>query len=223
MNMDTDLARRNMTMQQVRCWDVSRPRVLAALEDVPREHFVPERYADLAFADVMLPLDAGAGAQARSMLTPKLEGRILQELDIQPHECALVIGTGSGFLTACTARLARHVTSIDSSADMIDGARRRLDDLGITNVELRVQDMYDRPAAAQFDAIAVTGSMPVYDPRVEAWLKPGGRAFIVVGTAPAMEARLVERSKKGEICYRSLFETVIPALANSRAPERFRF
>lgn len=223
MNMDTELARKNMAMQQIRCWDVSRPRVLAALEDVPREHFVPERYADLAFADVMLPIGTDAAGHTQSMLAPKMEGRILQELDIQPAECALVIGTGTGFLTACMARLARHVTSIDSSADMIDGARRRLDDLGITNVELRVQDMYDRPAAAQFDVIAVTGSLPVYDSRIEAWLKPEGRAFVVVGTAPAMEACLVERSKKGEIRYRSLFETVIPALANSRAAERFRF
>jgi protein-L-isoaspartate(D-aspartate) O-methyltransferase len=207
----------------VRCWDVSSPRILDALENVPREHFVAEQYADLAFADVMLPLGKDGAGHERKMLSPKLEGRILQTLDIQPTDCALVIGTGSGYLTACLARLTRYVTSIDLSADMIDTARQRLDDLGIVNVELRVQDMFDRPAAAEFDVIAVTGSLPVYDARIEAWLKPGGRAFVVVGTAPAMEACLVERSKNDEISYRSLFETVIPALTNSGSAERFRF
>jgi len=223
MNLDTEFARKNMVRQQVRCWDVSSPRVLSALENVPREHFVPEQYANLAFADVMLPLDQNGTDHERKMLNPKLEGRILQELNIQPTDCALVIGTGSGYLTACLARLARHVTSIDSSADMIDKAEQRLDDLGIVNVELRVQDMFDRPAAARFDVIAVTGSLPVYDARIEAWLKPGGRAFVVVGTAPAMEACLVERSSNDEITYRSLFETVIPPLANVPRPPSVEF
>lgn len=223
MNLDTDFARKNMVRQQVRCWNISSPRVLDALENVPREHFVPGQYADLAFADVMLPLGRDDAGHEQKMLNPKLEGRILQALDLQPTDCALVIGTGSGYLTACLARLTRHVTSIDSSADQIVKARQRLDDLGITNVELRIQNMFDRPAAAEFDVIAVTGSLPVYDPRIEAWLKPCGRAFVVVGTAPVMEACLVERSKKDEIAYRSLFETVIPPLANSGSVEGFNF
>jgi protein-L-isoaspartate(D-aspartate) O-methyltransferase len=223
MNLDTEFARKNMIQQQVRCWGVSSPRVLGVLKNVPREHFVPEQYASLAFADVMLPLDKSGTGHERKMLNPKLEGRILQELNLQPTDCALVIGTGSGYLTACLAKLTRHVTSIDSSAEMINKAGQHLDDLGIANVELRVQDMFDRPTAARFDVIAVTGSLPVYDSRIEAWLKPGGRAFVVVGTAPAMEACLVERSNKDEISYRSLFETVIPPLANVPLPASTEF
>ena len=223
MNIDTEFARRNMVLQQVRCWDVSSAAVLDAIGNVPREHFVPAQYADLAFADVMLPLETDDAGHVQKMLTPKLEGRILQVLEIQPDDSALVVGTGSGYLTACIAKLARHVTSIDRSADMVGQARRRLDDLGIMNVELRVQDMFDRPAAPAFDIIAITGSMPVLDPRIEAWLKPGGRAFVVLGAAPAMEACLVARSQSGEISYRSLFETVIPPLANTGAVERFSF
>lgn len=223
MNLNTEYARKNMVRQQVRCWDVCNPRVLKALESVPREHFVAEQYADLAFADVMLPLgEAGAGNEQK-MLNPKLEGRILQELDIKPTDCALVIGTGSGYLTACLARMTRHVTSIDSSANLIETARQRLDDLDIVNVDLRAQDMFDRPTAAKFDVIIVTGSLPVYNSCIETWLKPGGRAFVVVGTAPAMEACLVKCSKKGEISYRSLFETVIPPLANSGFVDPFEF
>jgi len=223
MNFDTEFARTNMVRQQVRCWDVSSPRVLAALESVPREHFVPAQYADLAFADVMLPLDPDNAKQDQKMLKPKLQGRMLQVLDVQPTDSTLVIGTGSGYLTACFAQLARHVTSIDSSADIIERARQRLDDLGIANADLHIQDIFEQAVTNQFDVIAVTGSLPVYDARIEAWLRPGGRAFVVVGTAPAMEVCLVERSQKGEISYRSLFETVIPPLTNAPQPPSVEF
>jgi len=223
MNLDIEYARRKMVQQQIRCWDVSSPRVLDALKNVPREHFVPGKYTDLAFADVTLPLGTDAAGHEYKTLKPNFEGRILQVLDIQATDCALVIGTGSGYLTACLARLTRHVTSIDLSADMTEAAGRRLDDLGITNVDLRVQDMFDRPGGAEFDVIAVTGSLPAYDARIEAWLRPGGRAFVVIGTAPAMEACLIERSKKDGITVRSLFETVIPPLVNSGSVEKFYF
>ena len=223
MNFDTEFARENMLQQQIRCWDVFSPHVLDALRNIPREHFVPEQYADLAFADTMLPLGNSDTDHAQKMLSPKLEGRILQELNIQSTDCALVIGTGSGYLTACLARLARHVTSIDVSTTLIDTAGKRLDELGIANVDLRVQDMFDRPAAARFDVIVVTGSLPVYDSRIDTWLKPGGRAFVVIGTAPAMEACRIERSVNDEITYKSLFETVIPPLVNSKSEERFSF
>ncbi len=223
MNLDTEFARKNMVRQQVRCWDVSTPTVLAALENVPREHFVLKQYADLAFADVMLPLGKDEAGRDQKMLIPKLEGRILQELDIQPTDSALVIGTGSGYLTACMAQLARHVTSIDASAGMINRARERLDDCDVNNVDLQVQDMYERPADTQFDVIAITGSMPVYDARIEDWLKPDGRAFVIVGTEPAMEACLIKCSDEGEISYQSLFETVIPPLVNSGTTEQFSF
>ncbi|MDP6416036.1 MAG: protein-L-isoaspartate O-methyltransferase [Gammaproteobacteria bacterium] len=212
-----------MVRQQVRCWDVPDPRVLDALENVPREHFVPEEYADLAFADVMLPLGKDATGHERMMLKPNLQGRILQDLNIEPTDCALVIGTGSGYLTACIARLTRHVTSIDLSPDMVDQARQRLDDLDITNVDLQVRNMADQPTTTKFDVIIVTGSLPVYDSRIDSLLKPGGRAFVVIGTAPAMEVRLIECSNENEISYRSLFETVIPPLTISESVEHFEF
>lgn len=223
MSLDTEFARSNMVRQQIRCWDVSSPGVLDVLGNVPREHFVPPQYADLAFADVMLPLGTDDAGHVQKMLPPKLEGRILQELNVGQNDSVLVVGTGSGYLTACIAKLARHVTSIDTSAEMIGQARQRLDDLGIMNVDLRVQDMFDRPAAPAFDVIAITGSIRVFDERIEAWLKPGGRAFVFVGEAPAMEACLVGRSQSGDISYRSLFETVIPPLTNTGAVERFSF
>jgi protein-L-isoaspartate(D-aspartate) O-methyltransferase len=218
MNLDIEIARRNMVRQQVRCWDVYNPRILDVLENVPREHFVPAQFANLAFADVMLPLHANAAGDEQKMLKPNLEGRILQELNIQAADKALVVGTGSGFLTACLARLAQHVTSVDTAADQVEKVQQRLDDLGIANIDLHVQDVFDQPVSARYDVIAVTGSLPVYESCIEDWLNPGGRAFVVVGTAPAMEACLIERSATDEISYRSLFETVIPPLVNAPLP-----
>jgi protein-L-isoaspartate(D-aspartate) O-methyltransferase len=223
MVTDTETARRNMVRQQIRCWDVFSPRILEVLENVPREHFVPAQFANLAFADTMLPLDTIAAGDEQKMLKPNLEGRILQELDIRATDKALVIGTGSGYLTACLARLARHVTSVDTFAARIEKVQQRCDDLGITNIDLYVQDVFDQPVTDRFDVIAVAGSLPVYDSGIEAWLNPGGRAFVVVGTAPAMEACLIEKSGTDEISYRSLFETVIPALVNAPLPASIEF
>lgn len=209
MNFDTELARRNMVQQQIRCWDVSSPRVLEVLAAVPREHFVAPEFSALAFADTNLPLD---NSSRPTMLKPQLEGRILQELAPGPDDRVLEIGTGSGYLTACLARLSQHVTSIDVSADRVAAAAARLDDLGITNCELLVQDVYLRDQAHTFDVIAVTGSISAYDPRFEQWLNPGGRAFVVVGSPPAMEAFLITQTPAGDARLDSLFETVIEPL-----------
>jgi protein-L-isoaspartate(D-aspartate) O-methyltransferase len=209
MQIDFELARRNMLQQQVRCWNVSNPRVLDVLSNLPRENFVDPEYESLAFADTGLPLNPGSG---QTMLTPQLEGRILQALDPQPDETVLEIGTGSGYLTACLARLARHVTSIDISRELVDAAGVRLDELGISNCDLVVQDVYQRDEAVTFDVVAVTGSIGAYDPRFEQWLNPGGRAFVIVGTPPAMEACVITRQVEGPALVESLFETVVPPL-----------
>ncbi len=208
MHLDTELARRNMVQQQVRCWDVSNPRVLHVLQTVPREHFVPAGYETLAFADTNLPL---AGATGHTMLKPILEGRILQSLAPRGDERVLEIGTGSGYLTACLARLTQHVTSIDVSDERVATATARIRDLGISNCAIQVQDVYERNEADTFDVIAVTGSIRAYDPRFEQWLNNGGRAFIVVGTPPAMEACLITRTDEGTRVD-SLFETVMAPL-----------
>lgn len=216
MHLDTDLARHNMVRQQVRCWDVSNERVLNALQAVPRENFVAPEFAALAFADTNLPLD---DAPSQTMLTPQLEGRILQALELRPDDRVFVVGTGSGYLTACCARLARHVTSIDHSEARVVAAAARLDALGITNCDLLVQDVYRRSEAHAFDAIALTGSIRSYDPRFEQWLAPGGRCFVVVGARPAMEACLIRHDPDGPATVESLFETVVPPLANPGDPD----
>lgn len=214
MNLET--ARSQMLGQQIRAWDVLDERVLDTLTRVPRECFVPDAYRDLAFADIEIPLEHG-----QHMLAPKFEGRLLQALAIAPIDEALVIGTGSGFLTACAARLAARVTSVDIFPDFVDAAGERLKDVGADNVELEVADALALTHAASFDAVAVTASLPVPDDRFVRMLRPDGRLFVVVGRPPVMEARLITMRPGGETTEESLFETVIAPMINAEQAEPF--
>jgi protein-L-isoaspartate(D-aspartate) O-methyltransferase len=205
-----------MLGQQIRAWEVLDERVLGVLAKLPRERFVPTDYRDLAFADIEIPLGHG-----QSMLAPKIEGRILQALAIEPMEEVLEVGTGSGFLTACLGRLARQVVSIDIFGEFTAAARDALADETIGNVELLTGDALAMGPDRQFDAIAVTGSVPELDQHFVRMLRPQGRLFIVVGRAPVMEARLLTRRADGQITTESLFETMLTPLINAERPEPF--
>ena len=216
--MNSDFARQQMVDQQVRAWEVLDPDVLEVLKQVPREQFVPEGCMTLAFADTELPIGHG-----QTMMTPTLEGRVLQALTPQPQDKVLEIGTGTGFLTACLARLSGTVTSIDIFPDFLTLAAANLEDAGIRNVELLAMDATRILPDERFDAIAVTGSIPVFDPRFVMALKPEGRLFVVVGEYPVMEARLMTRTGDNEWQSASLFETALRPLVNAALPPRFSF
>lgn len=216
---DLVLARHNMIEQQIRPWDVLDDRVLQLLDEMPRDEFVPDAYRRLAYADVGIPLDHG-----QSMMQPKVEGRLLQALDITAADDVLEVGTGSGWLTALLARLARHVISIEYFADLLERADRKLRARGLQNVTLEQGDAvrgWDRHGP--YDAIAVTGSMPVLPEAFKQSLRPGGRLFVVVGDAPAMEAQLITRIGPEEWVTESLFETELTPLINAPQPPRFVF
>ena len=216
--MDFEVARTQMLGQQLRAWEVLDDRVLRAFAETPREEFVPPEYRELAFADAEIPL-----AHGQCMLAPKVEGRILQALQVEPIDEVLVVGTGSGHLVACAARLAKRVTSIDIFPDFGTTAGAKLASLGIRNVELKTGDALALPRSAQFDAIAVTASVPVpaLVDHFVAMLRPQGRLFIVVGREPAMEAQLITRQPNGTTTTSSLFETVLTPLINADRPEPF--
>jgi protein-L-isoaspartate(D-aspartate) O-methyltransferase len=214
--MNLELARAQMLGQQIRAWDVLDDRVLGVLRKTPREHFMPADYRELAFADTEIPL-----AHGQYTMAPKLEGRLLQALQIEPIDSVLEVGTGSGYLTACLAHLSQRVLSIDIFADFVEAAEVKLAGHDIGNVDLRAADAFTLQESARFDAIAVTGSMPHLDERFIRLLRPQGRLFVVVGRAPAMEARLVTLHADGNWTHESLFETVIAPLFNSERPEPF--
>jgi len=214
--MNFDVARAQMLGQQLRAWEVLDDRALRAFAETPREDFVPREYRDLAFADTEIPLTKG-----QAMLAPKVEGRILQALQVEPIDEVFVVGTGSGYLTACLARLAKRVTSVDIFPDFATAAAPKLAACGIRNVELKTADALSLSYPGRFDAIAVTGSVPTLDDHFVSMLRPQGRLFIVVGREPAMEARLITLQPNGTTTTESLFETVLAPLVNAERPEPF--
>jgi protein-L-isoaspartate(D-aspartate) O-methyltransferase len=218
MNARTEAARRQMIDQQVRAWDVLDERVLETLATVPREQFVPEAYRAVAFADAPIPIGHG-----QVMLTPALEGRILQALAPARGERALEIGTGSGYFAACLAHLTGSVDTIEIHPELAASAARALGSQGIARVSVETGDAFAREFPSGYEIIAVTGSLPAREPRFERALAVGGRLFAVIGTGPAMEARRVTRTGEDSWLEEALFETRIPPLVLPARPSRFRF
>ncbi len=215
--MNLDQARLNMIEQQIRPWEVLDQRVLDLLTTVPREDFVPEAYRLLAFADMNIPLGNG-----QVMMPPRVEARILQALNVQEDETVLEIGTGSGYVTALLASLAKQVISVDINADMTRQAGDKLAAHGITNVTLETGDgAHGWNTHAPYDAIVITGSLPILPATFKQALKVDGRLLAIIGDAPAMEVVLITRVGEMEWAEEALFETDLPALINAPQPERF--
>jgi len=216
--MDPLAARRQMVDQQIRTWEVLDPRVLDALAAVPREAFVPAGYRELAFADAPIPIGFG-----QSMLSPKIQGRILQSLAPAATDSVLEIGSGLGYLSAAISLLAAETHSIDIHAGLIERAVANLRAVPQAQVRFEVRDAFSPVELGAYDVIAVTGSLPVYDTRFEASLRVGGRLFAIVGSAPVMDAILVRRVDDNEWTRESLFETVVDPLINATAARKFVF
>lgn len=227
-SMPSEIARYNMVEQQIRTWEVLDPTVLQLLNDLPREDFVPADYKGLAFADIEIPLGQGSNSQLQTMLSPKLEGRILQALSLQRHQVVLHIGTGSGYFTALLASLAKHVVSIDIDADLSAQAAKNMADHNIHNVTLQVADAVLNLSklnlpSQQFDTIVYTASSPIEPIGVRQQLNIGGLMFIVLGNAPAMRATVIQRVSETGFREDVLFETCIPALINAPQAQQFTF
>ena len=218
--MNIEKARFLMIEQQIRPWDVLDQDVLELLVVVKREAFVPLAYRALAFADSEIPLPHG-----ESMMTPKLEARILQELAIKKHENVLEIGAGSGYLAALLAYKARHVTTLEIEPELKALAQQNLADYGVGNVDVVEADGAQGYTAANttYDVIVVSGSLPVVTEALLAQIKVGGRMFVIVGDAPVMTAQIITRVS--DISYNTvnLFETVVKPLRNAAVPSHFKF
>ncbi len=214
-----EIARFNMIEQQIRTWEVLDPMVLDVLDRVPRENFVTDSQKGLAFADIELPIGYG-----QTMLSPKLEGRILQAVAVKKTDKVLVIGTGSGYLTALLASLAKHVDAVEIHPELSAQAQARLDQLKIRNVTLHVADAANGFAAAvPYDVIVFTGSMPLRPVAAEKMLKVGGRLFAVIGEMPIMEATLTQRVSQEAYRHEAIFETCLPPLSNAPQASKFAF
>lgn len=217
--MNTEQARFNMIEQQIRPWDVLDPRVLELLPTVPREDFVPSRQRALAFVDTHVSLDHG-----QVMMQPKQEARLLQEVTLTSKDRVLEIGTGSGYMTALLASLAKEVDTIDLFPDFLISAQKKLADHGLHNVNFSEGDAANGwDGNGPYDVIMLTGSVPILSERFVKNLNPQGRLVAIVGQDPIMEAILVVRETYGSIRQTSLFETSLPPLLNAEKPPAFVF
>lgn len=214
------LARRNMIEQQIRTWDVLDARVLQTLEVVRRECFVPDGLKALAFVDTELPLPAG-----QFMLAPKLEARIVQELDLLKTDQVLEIGAGTGHQAALMAHLAASVTTLEREPELAALARANLEACGITNVTVVEADGLTPDAGwsgREYDVIVLSGGVQELPEFLPSLLRPGGRLLAFVGRAPVQEAILIEHRGASQV-QTTLFETLIPELVCQAREPDFQF
>ena len=212
-------ARFNMIEQQIRPWGVLNLDILDLLKVVKREEYVPPALRELAFFDMEIPL-----GHDESMLTPKMEARILQELSIKKTDNVLEVGTGSGYLTALLATLAKYVYSVDIVAELSTQAGAKLIAHNIQNVSLQTGNAASGWAQhAPYDVIILTGSVPFLPDEFRQQMAIGGRLFAVVGDSPAMHAQRITRVSAAQWLSQDLFETDIKPLRHAVQPERFVF
>ena len=208
-----------MVDSQIRTWEVLDQRVLDTVLGIKREAFAPAQYASLAFVDMEIPLGHG-----EVMLAPKLEARMLQELTLKETDRVLEVGTGSGHMTALLAALSGHVYSVELHEDFAHAAAGKLEGLGVKNVTIETGDAgRGWTRYAPYDAILLTGSVPMLPSELKSQLRVGGRLLAVVGEPPIMTAILYTCVADGALNEVGLFETCIAPLRNVPHPERFVF
>lgn len=215
MTINYAKARENMVEQQVRPWEVLDPRVLNVISRTPREAFVADAHREMAYSDLSLPLGGG-----QFMMKPVIEGRTLQALLPEAGERVLEIGTGSGYLTACLAQLAKSVHSLEIDPALAETAAARLAAQGHANTTVETADALNWASSARFEVVCVTGAVAEIPARFFDWLAPNGRMFVIHGQSPVMEAALLHADVNGQRA-ESLFETDLPYLVGAAPVPRF--
>jgi len=229
--MNPEQARFNMIEQQIRPWEVLDSQVLSLLAVVKREDFVPLAHKALAFVDMEIPLPPHT-EPGQCMLAPRVEARLLQDLNVQKHEKVLEIGTGSGYMAALLAHRAQHVTTLEIDPALAATARENLQKAGIYNVEVQQFDgaallspgIADQAGlAGPFDVIVLSGSVAQVPRELLALLKVGGRLSAIVGAEPVMRASLSTRVDAQAMRHTEAWDTSAPRLLHFPEPSSFRF
>ncbi|MGZ8289598.1 MAG: protein-L-isoaspartate O-methyltransferase family protein [Telluria sp.] len=217
--MNIEQARFNMIEQQIRPWNVLDQDVLDLLVVVKREDFVPVAHKALAFVDTEIPLPGG-----EAMFTPKVEARILQEVNLKKHETVLEIGTGSGYMAALLAHKGRHVTTVEISPELKALAEQNLANAGVTNVTVEEGNGaagWDK--GAPYDVIVISGALEVLPEAFLKQVKVGGRIAAIIGSAPVMTVNIITRVSETAYDTVKVFETNAKPLRGAAAVSHFTF
>ena len=223
--VDLEQARLLMIEQQIRPWDVLDPTVLQTLHDVPRERYVPRQHKGLAFVDCELPLTQPAHV-GQCMLAPRVEARMLQDLQVKAGDKVLEIGTGSGYMAALLANQARQVFTLEIDPALAQLATQTLAHEEVPNVAVITGDAA-QPATwqahAPFDVIVLSGSVAELPEALLQALAPGGRLGAVVGQLPMMSFTVFEASAGHGCVAMPRWDTVLPRLHGFAEPSSFTF
>jgi len=217
--MNTSAAKINMVKQQIRSCDVLDEHLLSLFASIPRELFVPPPYQAFAYTELSVPI-----GHQQVMMTPMLEAKVLNALQIQPSHKVLEIGTGTGYLTCLAAKMAHHVYSVDIFPEFIENAEQHLRRQHINNVTLQVGNAAMGWEKQQpYDVIMITGALPQLPDTFLKELKLGGKLFAILGQEPSMEATLITRQSENDWVKEFLFETEIPYLLQTASKQPFVF
>jgi protein-L-isoaspartate(D-aspartate) O-methyltransferase len=197
-----------MVDAQLRGRDVVDERVLAAMERVPRELFLPEKLRNRAYADAALPIGAG-----QTISQPYMVARICEALALTGAERVLDVGTGSGYQAAVLAELAEEVDTIERIPELAEQARASLVAAGYERVRVHVGDgSRGLPERAPFDAIAVAAAAPELPRTLYDQLEPRGRLVVPVGRRRMQRLEVIVRSPEGPAVLRSVPCRFVPLL-----------
>jgi protein-L-isoaspartate(D-aspartate) O-methyltransferase len=217
--MNIEQARFNMIEQQIRPWNVLDQDVLDLLQVVKREDFVPAAHKALAFVDTEIPLPGG-----EAMFTPKIEARLLQEVQLKKHENVLEIGAGSGYMAALLAHKARHVTTVEINPELKELAQANLARAAVGNATVELGDgAQGWSTGAPFDVIVISGALEVLPEAFLKQVKVGGRIAAIIGQAPVMTAQIITRVSETAYDTVKVFETNVKPLADSVKHSHFTF
>lgn len=217
--MDTAQLNTNMIQRQIQTWDVTDPKVIEAFHTIPRDAFAPNEFKNLAYADMEIPL-----GEHQTMLSPKVEARMLEALDLQPSDRVLEIGTGSGFMAALMSTLAYEVHTVDIHEGFKKRAIEHLKLQKINNVKCHCADAAQGfTEAGKFNVIVITGALPFLPESFKEMLEPNGRLMAILGEGDNMEVVLATLVSPTQFTVKSLFDTSTQPLINAKQPEPFVF
>lgn len=219
---ELERARYYMVEQQIRPWHLYDENVLQALFNVKRERFVPPSMEGMTFSDTELPLIINSVDTNETMLSPVIEARLTQELQLKPTDGVLEIGTGSGYQAALIASLCQFVTSVEVNSTLTAFAKDNLQRNNVNNVTVETGDAHEGWGSTEYDAILLTGSVPAVPDALKYQLAVGGRLVAVVGQLPVMTAMRITRTSAASFETEALFDTVIKPL-HGTAVSHFKF
>ena len=221
---DFAAARRMMVDGQVRTSDVTDPRIIAAMLELPRERFVPQSKADLAYLDFDVPVtEAAGGTPARRLLKPMVLAKMVQAAAVGASDHVLDVGCASGYSSALLGRLARSVIALEEEEALLRLARDNLKAIGADNVTVVAGPLTQGwQGGAPYDVIFLNGATEIVPHALTRQLKAGGRLVAVMGRAPTGQA-ILYRAVGGEVSGWPIFDAAAPLLPGFAAPPEFVF